>query len=86
MNICKEVTILKEKLPYLTEEEKKRGKMLIREMDDAMNALRTELNETQHPYKHYIKEKLRVLQTDVPCLASLLEDEEGDDENDEEIL
>lgn len=73
-------------LPYLTEEEKKRGQMLIREMDYAMNALRKELNETTHPYKHYIAEKLRILQTDVPCLASLLEDEEGDDENDKEIL
>lgn len=73
-------------LPYLKEEEIQRAKMLIREMDYAMNALRKELNETTHPYKHYIAEKLRILQTDVPCLASLLEDEEGDDENDEEIL
>ena len=74
------------KLPYLTEEEKERAKMLIRETDYAMDALRKELNETEHPYKHYILEKLRILQTDIPCLASLLEDEEGDDENDEEIL
>lgn len=73
-------------LPYLKEEEIQRAKMLIREMDYAMEALRKELNETKHPYKHYIAEKLRILQTDVPCLASLLEDEEGDDENDEEIL
>lgn len=77
---------MKEKLPYLTEQEKERAKMLIREIDNAMNALRKELNETEHPYKHYIAEKLRTLQIDVPCLASLIEDKEGDDEDDEEIL
>ena len=71
-------------LPYLKEEEIQRAKMLIREMDYAMNALRKELNETEQPYKHYIAEKLRTLQTDVPCLASMLEDK-GDDNDGEEI-
>ena len=77
---------MKKKLPYLTEEEKRRAQMLIREIDNAMNALRKELYETEHTYKHYIAEKLRTLQIDVPCLASLIEDNKGDDEDDEEIL
>ena len=77
---------MKENLPYVTEEEKKRFAMILNEIDDAMNALKTEIRTTEHPYKYYLAEKLKTLQTDVPCLASLIEDEEGDDEYDQEIL
>ena len=72
-------------LPYLNEEEKRRFSMILNEIDDAMNAIKIEMSSREHPYKTYLSEKLRTLQIDVPCLASMLEDK-GDDTDDEEIL
>ena len=66
--------IIEENLPYLTEEERKRGKMLVDEIDDLLNSVRNELSDSNpgKAYKSYLNPKIQGLITDINCLNSLI--------------
>lgn len=57
---------------YLTEEDKKRMKMLVNEIYDFLNAIRNEIYNDK-AYKSYLKEKMDAVNTDINCINSLLE-------------
>lgn len=61
-----------ENLPYLTEQEIKRAKMLITEIEDLFNSIKVEIFTNKKPYKSYMSEKLNGVITDINCLDSLL--------------
>lgn len=61
------------KLPYLTEQEKRRAEILIREIDDMFNSVKVEIFTRRKPYKSYMSEKLEGIITDINCLNGLLE-------------
>ena len=66
--------IIEENLPYLTDEERKRGKMLVSEIDDLLNSVRNELSDSNpgKAYKSYLNPKIQGLITDINCLNSLI--------------
>ena len=66
-------------MPYLNEDEIKRAKMCVANIKDKLYAIEKEINETQRPYKHYLKEKLDSIIWDTKVLNNMIE---GDDEND----
>lgn len=57
--------------PYLTEEEIKRAKMCISNIDDKLLAIATEVNNTEHPYKGYLKEKIDSLLHDAKVIFNM---------------
>ena len=61
---------MKEKLPYLTEDEKRRYEMCLRNIEDKLKALKTEA-ENERPYKHYIKEKIDSILWDAKVIENL---------------
>lgn len=63
-----------EQLPYLTESEVQRAKMLIGEIEDLFNSIKVEIFTRQRPYKSYMNEKLQGVITDIKCLESLIKD------------
>lgn len=65
----------KEKLPYLTEEEQKRFKAILGEIQDVVNAMYSEVSG-QRAYRSYLDEKLRVLYVDTNVLKGINETKE----------
>lgn len=64
-------------LPYLTQEELKRFKIIFSEIIDAMNAINVEINKdtinkNSKAYKSYLIEKMNTVNTDIGCLNSIL--------------
>ena len=59
-------------MQYLEGEELKRARMLINEIDDLMNSIRSEVNQ-KRAYKGYLNEKLSGVITDINCFKSVIE-------------
>lgn len=57
----------------LTPEERERAKMLMQEIDDMLNSVRTEIYTAENVYIPYLKEKMRGINNDIMCLNNLLE-------------
>lgn len=54
-------------LPYLMPDEQKRAKMLVSEIQDALDAIKNELSNDR-AYRGYLQEKMRTLEVDIPVL------------------
>lgn len=62
---------------YLDEEEKNRAKMCIVNIIDKLQAIDTELNTREKPYKTYLKEKMDSINWDIKVLNNMIN--KGDD-------
>ena len=62
---------------YLDEEEKSRAKMCVANITDKLQAIDTELNTREKPYKTYLKEKTDSINWDIKVLNSMIN--KGDD-------
>ena len=62
---------------YLDEEEKSRAKMCVANITDKLQAIDTELNTREKPYKTYLKEKMDSINWDIKVLNSMIN--KGDD-------
>lgn len=62
---------------YLDEEEKNRAKMCVANIIDKLQAIDTELNTREKPYKTYLKEKMDSINWDIKVLNNMIN--EGDD-------
>ena len=62
---------------YLDEEEKNRAKMCVANIIDKLQAIDTELNTREKPYKTYLKEKMESINWDVKVLNNMIN--KGDD-------
>lgn len=57
--------------PYLEEEEIKRAKNCVNNIMNKLNAVQSELNTREHPYKTYLKEKLDIILYDTKCMLDM---------------
>lgn len=64
---------------YLNEDEIKRAKMCIANIEDKLKAIKTEVMTTQKPYKSYLKEKLDSITWDVNVLNHMVKEDDEDD-------
>lgn len=62
---------------YLDEEEKNRAKMCVANIIDKLQAIDTELNTREKPYKTYLKEKMDSINWDIKVLNNMIN--KGDD-------
>ena len=62
---------------YLDEEEKNRAKMCVANIIDKLQAIDTELNTREKPYKTYLKEKMGSINWDIKVLNNMIN--KGDD-------
>ena len=62
---------------YLDEEEKNRAKMCVANIIDKLQAINTELNTREKPYKTYLKEKMDSINWDIKVLNNMIN--KGDD-------
>ena len=62
---------------YLDEEEKNRAKMCVANITDKLQAISTELNTREKPYKTYLKEKMDSINWDIKVLNNMIN--EGED-------
>ena len=62
---------------YLDEEEKNRAKMCVAHIIDKLQAIDTELNTREKPYKTYLKEKMDSINWDIKVLNNMIN--KGDD-------
>ena len=62
---------------YLDEEEKSRAKMCVANITDKLQAIDTELNTREKPYKTYLKEKMDSINWDIKVLNNMIN--KGDD-------
>ena len=69
---------MREKLPYLTEDEKKRYEMCLRNIEDKLKALKIE-TENERPYRYYIKEKIDSILWDAKVIEQLTHTEIEED-------
>ena len=58
--------------PYLEDDEIARAKMCISNIEDKLNAIKSEVYNTAHPYKKYLDEKLQSIIFDTKCLDSMI--------------
>lgn len=63
-------------MEYLNADEIKRAKMCIANIEDKLNAVKTEILSREKPYKDYLKEKLDSMNWDVQVLISMIEKED----------
>lgn len=61
-------------MEYLNEEQIKRAKNCIYNIQDKLNAIENELSK-EKPYKYYMNEKLTSIKWDMNCLISMCEEE-----------
>lgn len=62
---------------YLNEDEIKRAKMCLANIEDKLKAVKTEITTSQKPYKSYLREKMNSITWDVNVINHMIE--EGDD-------
>lgn len=62
---------------YLDEEEKNSAKMCVANITDKLQAINTELNTREKPYKTYLKEKMDSINWDIKVLNNMIN--KGDD-------
>ena len=62
---------------YLDEEEKNRAKMCVANIIDKFQAIDTELNTREKPYKTYLKEKMDSINWNIKVLNNMIN--KGDD-------
>ena len=62
---------------YLDEEKKNRAKMCVANIIDKLQAINTELNTREKPYKTYLKEKMDSINWDIKVLNNMIN--KGDD-------
>ena len=55
----------------LTQQEKERIKILLLEIEDLFLAMEYEINR-ENAYRHYLKEKMQAINTDINCINSIL--------------
>ena len=60
---------------YLDEEEKNRAKMCVVNITDKLQAINTELNTREKPYKTYLKEKMDSINWDIKVLNNMINKE-----------
>ena len=65
--------------PYLEDYEINRAKMCVSSIKDKLNAIETELNTRERPYKSYLNEKLTTILFDINCLVSMCEEGDNDE-------
>lgn len=57
--------------PYLNEDEVKRAKSCTYNIQDNLNAICKELNDSEHSYKSYLSEKLEQIKWDINFLINM---------------
>ena len=60
-------------LPYLDEDEIKRAKMCIYNINDKMESISNEILNSEKAYKSYLKEKIDSIYNDIKVLKSMVE-------------
>lgn len=66
-------------MDYLSDEEVKRAKMCTSNIQDKLQAVIKELNESPRAYKTYLREKMNSITWDVNCLNNMVEEEENEE-------
>ena len=62
---------MEDKKPYLEENELNRAKSCTYNIQDNLNAVCNELNQTGNAYKEYLLEKLEKIKWDLNCLINM---------------
>ena len=62
-----------EVLPYLNEEESKRVKMCLYNINDKMEAVNTEVLQSERAYKSYLKEKIDSIYNDIKVIKHIVD-------------
>lgn len=68
-------------MDYLSKEEIERAKSCIANIEDKLNAIKTEIYSREHPYKTYIREKASSITWDINVINHMVKEEENNEES-----